>query len=83
MAGAFLAVPLLVIIRSAARRSKNLRLWCVYLDRGRPELPTMRALLGIGLRRRRRRVSEIDAAPAPIGPAVRRAGARKGLLRRA
>ncbi|MBC8119812.1 MAG: AI-2E family transporter [Burkholderiaceae bacterium] len=54
VAGAFLAVPLLVIIRSAARRSKNLRLWCVYLDRGRPELPTMRALLGLGLRRRRR-----------------------------
>lgn len=54
IAGAFLAVPLLVIIRSAARRSKSLRLWCVYLDRGRPELPTMRALLGIGPRRRRR-----------------------------
>ena len=54
VAGAFLAVPLLVIIRSAARRSKNLRLWCVYLDRGRTELPTMRALLGLGLRRRRR-----------------------------
>ena len=58
VAGAFLAVPLLVIIRSAARRSKNLRLWCVYLDRGRPELPTMRALLGLGLRRRRRRSNE-------------------------
>ena len=57
VAGAFLAVPLLVIIRSAARRSKSLRLWCVYLDRGRPELPTMRTLLGIGLRRRRRRVT--------------------------
>ena len=83
VAGAFLAVPLLVIIRSAARRSKNLRLWCVYLDRGRPELPTMRALLGIGLRRRRRRVSEVEAAPAPGEPAGRRAGGRKGLLRRA
>lgn len=59
VAGAFLAVPLLVIIRSAARRSKSLRLWCVYLDRGRPELPTMRALLGIGLRRRRRRTADV------------------------
>lgn len=58
VAGAFLAVPLLVIIRSAARRSKTMRLWCVYLDRGRPELPTMRTLLGIGLRRRLRRPAE-------------------------
>lgn len=64
VAGAFLAVPLLVILRSAARRSKSLRLWCVYLDRGRPELPTMRTLLGIGLRRRRRRAS-LEAVPSP------------------
>lgn len=82
IAGAFLAVPLLVIIRSAARRSKNLRLWCVYLDRGRPELPTMRALLGIGLRRRRRRVSEGEAASSTSGAPGRRTGARKPLLRR-
>ena len=83
VAGAFLAVPLLVIIRSAARRSKNLRLWCVYLDRGRPELPTMRALLGIGLRRRRRRSPEavpgIQAGSVPPG----RATGRKPFLRRA
>jgi len=83
IAGAFLAVPLLVIIRSAARRSKSLRLWCVYLDRGRPELPTMRSLLGLGLRRRRRRAPEAStpsgqADTAPQG----RASARKAFLRR-
>jgi predicted PurR-regulated permease PerM len=78
IAGAFLAVPLLVIVRSAARRSKSLRLWCVYLDRGRPELPTMRALLGIGLRRRRRRAPTLAVAEsgaqittAPRAPTTR------------
>jgi predicted PurR-regulated permease PerM len=84
IAGAFLAVPLLVIIRSAARRSKSLRLWCVYLDRGRPELPTMRSLLGLGLRRRRRRAPEASTPSgqgdtAPQG----RASGRKAFLRRA
>lgn len=84
VAGAFLAVPLLVIIRSAARRSKNLRLWCVYLDRGRPELPTMRALLGIGLRRRRRRASDASAAGGQANTAPHgRASGRKAFLRRA
>jgi predicted PurR-regulated permease PerM len=82
VAGAFLAVPLLVIIRSAARRSKNLRLWCVYLDRGRPELPTMRALLGIGLRRRRRRVLEGDSTPSLTEATPARQAGRKPLLRR-
>jgi predicted PurR-regulated permease PerM len=60
IAGAFIAVPLLVAIRAAARRSRSLRLWCVYLDRGR-EPPSIRFLLG--LRRRRRR----EAPPAPLG----------------
>jgi len=83
VAGAFLAVPLLVIIRSAARRSKSLRLWCVYLDRGRPELPTMRALLGIGLRRRRRRVSAVDTTQASGSPHPRPTSGRKPFLRRA
>lgn len=83
VAGAFLAVPLLVIIRSAARRSKNLRLWCVYLDRGRPELPTMRALLGIGLRRRRRRSPEPTQGALTQGAAGGRAGHRKPFLRKA
>ncbi|MEO8188328.1 MAG: AI-2E family transporter [Burkholderiaceae bacterium] len=84
VAGAFLAVPLLVIIRSAARRSKSLRLWCVYLDRGRPELPTMRALLGIGLRRRRRRAPATDANPTSAStPSSRPTSGRKPFLRRA
>ena len=86
MAGAFLAVPLLVIIRSAARRSKNLRLWCVYLDRGRPELPTMRALLGLGLRRRRRRSPEAAAGvqAGAVAPGTQgRPTGRKPFLRRA
>ena len=84
IAGAFLAVPLLVIIRSAARRSKSLRLWCVYLDRGRPELPTMRSLLGIGLRRRRRRASEASAPSGQADTAPQgRASGRKAFLRRA
>ena len=84
VAGAFLAVPLLVIIRSAARRSKSLRLWCVYLDRGRPELPTMRALLGIGLRRRRRRAPvPVNSDGAGSGDLPRRGAGRKPFLRRA
>jgi predicted PurR-regulated permease PerM len=60
IAGAFIAVPLLVAIRAAARRSRSLRLWCVYLDRGR-EPPSIRFLLG--LRRRRRR----ETPSAPLG----------------
>jgi len=79
VAGAFLAVPLLVIIRSASRRSKSLRLWCVYLDRGRPELPTMRALLGIGLRRRRRRGL---ATPGAQTEAMAGRAGKKPLLRK-
>jgi predicted PurR-regulated permease PerM len=63
IAGAFIAVPLLVAIRAAARRSRSLRLWCVYLDRGR-EPPSMRSLLG--LRRRRRKSVEQPAVP-PLG----------------
>ncbi len=83
IAGAFLAVPLLVIIRSAARRSKSLRLWCVYLDRGRPELPTMRTLLGIGLRRRRRRAPEAAPPDVPAGAAQDgRSSGEKAFLRR-
>lgn len=60
IAGAFIAVPLLVAIRAAARRSRSLRLWCVYLDRGR-EPPSLRFLLGL---RRRRRPAP---APEPLG----------------
>ena len=61
IAGAFIAVPLLVAIRAAARRSHRLRLWCVYLDRGR-EPKSLRFLLG--LRRRRRQTGR---APEPLG----------------
>jgi predicted PurR-regulated permease PerM len=60
IAGAFIAVPLLVAIRAAARRSRSLRLWCVYLDRGR-DPPSLRFLLG--LRRGRRPAPP----PAPLG----------------
>jgi predicted PurR-regulated permease PerM len=60
IAGAFIAVPLLVALRAAARRSRSLRLWCVYLDRGR-EPPSLRMLLGL---RRRRRVVH---AAEPLG----------------
>jgi predicted PurR-regulated permease PerM len=61
IAGAFIAVPLLVAIRAAARRSKSMGLWAVYLDRGR-EPPSMRSLLG--LRRFRRRPSVVAVASA-------------------
>jgi predicted PurR-regulated permease PerM len=64
IAGAFIAVPLLVAIRAAARRSRSLRLWCVYLDRGR-EPPSMRILLG--LRRRRRKLVEQQPGTPPLG----------------
>jgi predicted PurR-regulated permease PerM len=60
IAGAFIAVPLLVAIRAAARRSRRLRLWCVYLDHGR-EPKSLRFLLG--LRRRRQRAP----SPEPLG----------------
>lgn len=65
LAGAFIAVPLLVAIRAAARRSKSMRLWCVYLDRGR-EPPSLRAMLG--LRRFRRRASVVAVADTAGGP---------------
>jgi predicted PurR-regulated permease PerM len=74
IAGAFIAVPLLVAIRSAARRSRRLRLWCVYLDRGR-QLPSMHSLLG--LRRRRRVAVAADSGSVAVRPdaAVRDQGA--------
>jgi predicted PurR-regulated permease PerM len=58
VAGAFIAVPLLVAIRAAARRSRRLRLWCVYLDHSR-EPKSLRFLLGL---RRRRRKQAIEPA---------------------
>jgi predicted PurR-regulated permease PerM len=58
IAGAFIAVPFLVAVRSAARRSKALRIWAIYLDRGGEEPPSVRYLLGL----RRRRTTRIGAA---------------------
>jgi len=71
IAGAFIAVPTLVALRSMARRSRSLRVWVTYLDRGREEPPNMRHLLGL---RRRPRVAVLPAArrdeapPQAIGP---------------
>jgi predicted PurR-regulated permease PerM len=61
IAGAFIAVPALVALRSVARRSRSLRVWVTYLDRGREEPPSMRHLLGL---RRRQRVAARPAAEA-------------------
>jgi predicted PurR-regulated permease PerM len=61
IAGAFIAVPALVALRSVARRSRSLRVWVTYLDRGREEPPSMRHLLGL---RRRQRVAARPAAGA-------------------
>lgn len=58
IAGAFIAVPFLVAVRSAARRSKALRIWATYLDRGGEEPPSVRYLLGL----RRRRTTRVGAA---------------------
>jgi len=58
IAGAFIAVPFLVAVRSAARRSKALRIWATYLDRDGEEPPSMRYLLGL----RRRRATRVGAA---------------------
>jgi predicted PurR-regulated permease PerM len=65
IAGAFIAVPFLVAVRSAARRSKALRIWAAYLDRGREEPPSMRYLLGLR-RRQGKRIAVVvtDSAEA-------------------
>lgn len=55
--GAFIAVPFLVALRSAFRRSRALRMWCVYLDRGRADPPSVRQLLGLRRARRIRKVA--------------------------
>ena len=62
IAGEFIAVPLLVAIRAAARRSHRLRLWTVYLDHGR-EPKSLRFLLG--LRRRRGHVQSREVLGTP------------------
>lgn len=45
IAGALIAVPLLVGLRSLAKRNRDLRLWCAYLEGGHREPPSLRALL--------------------------------------
>jgi predicted PurR-regulated permease PerM len=69
IAGAFIAVPLLVALRAAARRSRSLRLWCVYLDRSR-EPPSVRLLLG--LRRRKQHLHDPRVAVPELAPPASR-----------
>ena len=45
IAGAVIAVPLLVGLRCLAKRNRDLRLWCAYLEGGHREPPSLRALL--------------------------------------
>lgn len=45
IAGAMLAVPLLVVARSLCKRSRRLRLVCTYLEGGHDDAPTLRSLL--------------------------------------
>lgn len=68
IAGAFIAVPFLVAVRSAARRSKSLRVWAGYLDRGREEPASLRLLLGL---RRRRRAHKAEIAGAASSAPMR------------
>ncbi len=67
IAGAFIAVPTLVAVRSVARRSRRLRVWVTYLDRGRDEPPSIPHLLGL---RRRPRVAPALQPTAPPGQVV-------------
>ena len=68
IAGAFIAVPFLIAVRSAARRSKSLRVWAAYLDRGRDEPASLRLLLGLRRRRRARKAELAGAAAASSAP---------------
>ena len=72
IAGAFIAVPGLVATRSIARRSKRLRGWVTYLDRGREEPRPMRYLLGLGRRSRAMHA----AAVRPVSTATAESGGR-------
>lgn len=54
IAGAFIAVPLLVGLRCLAKRRREMRLWCAYLEGGHRESPSLRALLSPAVRRARR-----------------------------
>jgi predicted PurR-regulated permease PerM len=45
IAGALIAVPVLVGVRSLAKRNRNMRLWCAYLEGGHRQAPSLRVLL--------------------------------------
>lgn len=45
VAGALLAVPVLVGVRSVCKRSRRLRLWCAYLEGAHRPVPSLRSLL--------------------------------------
>ena len=53
LAGAVIAVPLLVGMRSVCKRNRRLRLLCVYLEGGHKEPPSLRSLLRIRPRAKR------------------------------
>ncbi|MEO7009703.1 MAG: AI-2E family transporter, partial [Caldimonas sp.] len=48
IAGAFVAVPLLLALRAVSQRSRRLRLVRVYLDADAADAPSVRSLLRIG-----------------------------------
>ncbi|MEO8411365.1 MAG: AI-2E family transporter [Propionivibrio sp.] len=64
IAGALLAVPMLIGMRSACKRIPAMRRLCVYLDENREPPPSLRSLIGVGLIRPRggRARSAIKAA---------------------
>ncbi|HEY6514222.1 MAG TPA: hypothetical protein VI032_19755 [Burkholderiaceae bacterium] len=45
VAGAMLAVPLLVGLRTVCKRTRSLRLWCAYLEGAHRPVPSLRSLL--------------------------------------
>lgn len=61
IAGALIAVPILLGLRTVCRRSRRFKLLCVYLDGGRTEPPSLRSLL---------RVKRRGGPPAAPGPAA-------------
>lgn len=66
LAGAVIAVPLLVGVRSVCKRNRKLRLLCVYLEGSHKEPPSLRSLLRIKPRARRplpTRQPPVDRAP--------------------
>jgi predicted PurR-regulated permease PerM len=60
IAGAFVAVPLLLGLRAVSQRSRRLRLLRVYLDADAADAPSLRTLIGLG------RAGGTPAAPGPL-----------------